>query len=114
MRVWDSIAEAERYFKIGTIRQACVKQCASGGYQWRYYDGNNNDIERLVSVKTKNNIIPINMYDKSGKLIKEYESINECIKENPELSSSQINRVLRHTIKSHKGFIFKYKDEDIV
>lgn len=114
LRTWDSIAEAERYFKIGTIHQACAKQCASSGYQWRYYNGNTDDIERLVSVKTKNNIIPINMYDKSGKLIKEYNSVNECIKENPDLSSSQINRVLRHVIKSHKGFVFKYKDEDIV
>jgi len=54
------------------------------------------------------------MYDKSGNFVKEFESINACIKEYPELSSSQINRVIRKVIKSHKGFIFKYKDEDIV
>lgn len=114
LRSWDSISEAERYLKISTIHQACVKFCASGGYQWRYYNGNNSDIKKLVSVKTKNNIIPIKMFDKEGNLIKEYESINSCIKENPELSSSQINRVIQGIIKSHKGYIFKYKDEDIV
>ena len=114
LRSWNSIAEAERYFKICTIQQACSKKCAAGGYQWRYYNGNNLDIEKLISVKTKNNILPIIMYDKQGNLIKEFESINACIKENPDLSSSQINRVLRNIIKSHKGFIFKYKDEDIV
>ena len=54
------------------------------------------------------------MFDKQGNIIKEFNSINDCIKEYSNLSSSQINRVLRGVIKSHKGFIFKYKDEDIV
>lgn len=114
LRSWESISEAERYFKICTIQQACVKECAAGGFQWRYYTGDNSDIEKLVSVKTKNNIIPIIMFDKQGNLIKEFESINKCIEEYSDLSSSQINRVLRGVIKSHKGFVFKYKDEDIV
>ena len=114
LRSWSSIAEAERYFNICTIQQACSKECAAGGYQWRYYKGDNSDIEKLISVKTKNNILPIVMYDKEGNFIKEFKSINDCIKENPELSSSQINRVIRNVIKSHKGFVFKYKDEDIV
>lgn len=114
LRSWSSISEAERYFKISTIQQACSKKYAAGGYQWRYYNGNNSDIEKLISVKTKNNILPIIMFDKHGNLMKEFKSINECIKEHSELSSSQINRVLRGVIKSHKGFVFKYKDEDIV
>lgn len=114
LRSWDSIAEAERYFNICTIQQACTKECAAGGYQWRYYKGDNSDIEKLISVKTKNNILPIKMFDKNGNFIKEFESVNSCVKEYPELSTSQINRVLRNTIKSHKGFVFKYKDEDIV
>lgn len=114
LRSWDSISEAERYFKIGTIEQACSKKCASSGYQWRYYSGDNSDIERLISVKTKNNILPIRMFDKQGNLIEEFESINKCIEKYSQLSSSQINRVLRGVIKSHKGYIFKYKDEDIV
>lgn len=114
LRTWDSISEAERYFKISTIWQACSKKCASSGYQWRFYNGDNSDIEKLISVKTKNNILPILMYDKEGNFIKEFDSINSCIKEYPELSSSQINRVIRKVIKSHKGFVFKYKDEDIV
>ena len=54
------------------------------------------------------------LLDKLGNVIKEYASVNECVEENPNLSSSQINRVLKNTIKSHKGYCFKYKDEDIV
>lgn len=114
LRSWDSIAEAERALQISTIQQACAKHCAAGGYQWKYYYGDNSDIGKLISVKTKNNIIPIKMYDKQGNFIKDFDSINKCIEEYPDLSSSQINRVLTNIIKSHKGYVFKYKDEDIV
>lgn len=47
------------------------------------------------------------MLDKNGEVIKTYNSVNECAKEN-NLSSSQINRVLKNIIRSHKGFKFKY------
>lgn len=49
------------------------------------------------------------MFDKQGNLIKNFDCINDCIKEYPELSSSQINRVIQGIIKSHKGYIFKYR-----
>lgn len=57
------------------------------------------------------------MFDKKGTVIKKYESVTDCVKENPNLTSSQINRVLKGVIKTHKGYIFKYddsQDKDIV
>ena len=54
------------------------------------------------------------MYDKENNLIESFESVNSCIKKYPELISSQINRVLKGIIKSHKGYKFKYQDENIV
>ena len=54
------------------------------------------------------------MYDKQGNVIKEFDCVKQCISEYPELSASQVNRVLNNTIKSHKGYTFRYKDEDIV
>ena len=47
------------------------------------------------------------MISLDGKITKNYSSINECTMEN-NLSSSQINRVLKNIIRSHKGFKFKY------
>lgn len=114
LRTWDSISEAERALETCTIWQACHKKCASAGFQWRIFEGDTSDIPRLISVKTKNNIIPINMYKKDGTFVESFESVNACVKKYSELSASQINRVLTNTIKSHKGFVFKYKDEDIV
>lgn len=54
------------------------------------------------------------MINKTTKEEIRYNSVSDCIKENPDLSASQINRVLKKIIKSHKGFEFKYQDEDIV
>jgi hypothetical protein len=54
------------------------------------------------------------MFDKNNNFIKEFDSVKQCITEYNDLSASQINRVLRNTIKSHKGYIFRYKDKDIV
>lgn len=114
LRYFDSIAEAERSLQINTIQQAITKKYTSGGYQWRYFDGDTSDIPTLISLKNKNKILPIEMYDKDMNKIKDFDCVNDCIKEYPDLSSSQINRVLNKIIKSHKGYIFKYKDEDIV
>lgn len=114
LRYYDSLAEAERELQISTIDQAIRKKYTSGGYQWRYYEGDDSDISTLISLKNKNMVLPIKMFDKDMNFIKEYNCVNDCVKENPSLSASQINRVLNKIIKTHKGFIFTYKDEDIV
>lgn len=114
LRTFKSITEAEIEMSLNSIAQAIHKKGSAGGYQWRYYEGDNSDIATLINVKTKNEILPIIMYNKQGKLIKEFDSVKQCILEYPELSASQINRVLNHTIKSHKGYIFEYQDKDIV
>lgn len=54
------------------------------------------------------------MINKSNNNIEYYDSVYECIKVHKNLKASQINRVLNNTIKSHKGYIFKYQDKDIV
>lgn len=114
LRTFNSISEAERELQINTIHQAIVKKYSSGGYQWRYYTGSNDNIAMLISVSNKNKILPIKMYDKKMNHIKDFNCVHDCIIEYPELSASQINRVLTNVIKSHKGYIFKYQDEDIV
>lgn len=114
IRTFNSITEAEVSLQLNSIQQAITKKGSAGGYQWRYYEGNNFDIPTLINVKTKNNYFPIIMFDKKGNIIKEFESVKQCILEHSELSASQINKVLNGTIKSHKGFVFKYKDNDIV
>ncbi len=114
LRTFRSIAEAEVSLSLNSIQQAIAKKGSAGGFQWRYFEGDSSDIPTLINVKTKNQILPIIMYDKQGNIIKEFDCVNQCINEYPDLSASQVNRVLNNTIRSHKGYTFKYKDEDIV
>lgn len=114
LRTFKSITDAEVSLSLNSIQQAIIKKGSAGGFQWRYYEGDNSDIPMLVNVKTKNHFLPIIMYDKNGNIIKEFDCVKQCVSEYPNLSASQINRVLNNTIKSHKGYVFRYKDDDIV
>lgn len=107
IRYYDSITEAEEKLQINTIKQAINKKCLAGGFQWRVYDCSDKDIDSFYTNTIKNDNTKIAMLDNNGNFIKEYSSINECAKEN-NLKSSQINRVLRNIVRSHKGFKFKY------
>lgn len=114
LRYYDSISEACFNLGVSTISQAIKEQCSCGGYYWRYYNGNTEDIQTNPSIFFKNKVLPIVMVNCRTKQCTEYSSVNECVKSNPNLSASQINRVLKGIIRTHKGYIFKYKDEDIV
>lgn len=57
------------------------------------------------------------MRTKDNTVIKKYKNVTECVQDNRELNASQINRVLKGIIKSHKGYVFEYdnsQDKDIV
>lgn len=114
LRTFKSITDAEVSLSLNSIHQAIIKKGSAGGFQWRYYEGDNSNISTLINTKTKNYFLPIIMYDKNGNIIKEFDCVKQCVSEYPELSASQINRVLNNTIKSHKGYSFRYKDDDIV
>lgn len=114
LRTYKSIAEAEVALSLNSISQAISKKGSAGGYQWRYFNGDTSNISTLINIKTKNEILPIVMYDKKYNLIGKFNSVKQCINTYPELKASQINRVLNKTIKSHKGYVFEYQDKDIV
>lgn len=117
IRTFDSVAEAEEALQISTINQAITKGYSSGGYQWKQFENEvPTEIPKYISIFNKNHNLAIDMYDLEGNLVNSYDSLYECVKDNKDknLSTSQINRVLKGIIKSHKGYIFKYKDDDIV
>lgn len=114
IRYFDSMSEAERELHISTIDQAIRNKCLAGGYQWRKFLGDTSDISVHIPSSLRYKVIPIAMYSKDGKLLEKFNSIKECIEKHSEFTSSQIARVCNHVIKTHKGFVFKYQDEDIV
>ena len=114
LRNFDSMAEASELLGLNSIEQAIRKNFQCGGYQWREYTGDDSDIAPLINTKSKFGAFAIEMYSKDGAFLEEFNSINECIEKFPTLHKSQIMRVLKKVIKSHKGYVFKFKDEDIV
>lgn len=114
LRTFSSIVEAESLLGLNSIQQAIVKKYRCGGFQWRYFTGDTSDIPKLLNIKSKNQLLPIIMINKSTLEKEEFDCVQDCITKHPDLKSSQINRVLAKIIKSHKGYVFKYKDEDIV
>ena len=114
IRYYDSIESAGYELGINTIPQALKKNFSSGGYYWRYYNGDDSDIKTSPSIFYKNKVIPIVMVNVKTNECTEYSNVTECVKNNPDFSASQVNRVLKGIIRTHKGYTFKYKDEDIV
>lgn len=113
LRYYDSVSQAEAELHVNSIKQALRKNWVCSNYQWRYYTGDTSDIEPYIPNKYKHFYVPIKMFDKDGNLIGTYEDMRQCVKEHPGLSVSQISRVIKGVIKSHKGYTFK-QDEDIV
>ena len=52
-------------------------------------------------------------YSLDGKFIREYSSKHECIKINPNFTIGSLNKALNGEFASYKGFLWKYKDDDI-
>ena len=112
---YKSITDAEEKLQLNSIEKAIKKHFQCGGYQWRYFNGDTSNIGKLLNTFTKLQILPIDMFDKQGNFIEHFDSVKECITKYKYLSTSQISRVLKGIIKSHKGYVFKYtKDDDIV
>lgn len=112
LRYFNNITEARNETGLSNIYYAIKNNASVGGFQWRYYTGDDNDItpfESPVTVYRTKSIIMI-----KDDLETEYESIKKCIEINPELSSKGIKNVLRGINKTHKGYKFRWKDNDIV
>ena len=114
LRYFDSITEASVELGLTSIDQAIRKGFSCGGYQWKYYEGDSSDIPPLVNLKTWSKVAPIIISNKNKTIVEEFTCVEECIKKHPEFQITQISRVLRGIIKTHKGFSFKFKDDDIV
>lgn len=106
IRTFNSIYEAEITLSLNSIQQAIRKNGMCGGYQWRVYNGSDEDIKPLINNKTKCRYYPIKMIDKDGNETT-FSSIAECA-EKTGLDSRQIIKVVKNVIRTHRGFRFSY------
>ena len=113
LRYCDNVNQARNESVLSNLYSSINGGCSIGGFQWRYYTGDDSDIPPFESPVTIYRTKPIICIDSNG-IETEYESIKKCIEINPEFSSKGIKNVIRGISKTHKGYKFRWKDEDIV
>ena len=113
LRYYDNITQARNESGLTNLYASINGNCSIGGYQWRYYNGDDSDIPPFKNPVTIYRTKPIICTNPDDSEI-EYESIKKCIEINPEFSSKGIKNVIRGINKTHKGCKFRWKDEDIV
>ena len=100
---YESISEAARKnnTSTGNIIRAIKSERLCSGYRWSYEKNN------TIHSYTERNLTPVKIaqYDKSGNLIKIWNTVSECQKEFP-----ACRKVCNGTRKSTNGFVFKYVD----
>jgi hypothetical protein len=114
VKVWQSSSQAAKTLSLYSqaIKNCCEKKNrvkSVGGYVWIYeedYNFNNlNYYIRNISFPK-----PVNQYDMQMNFIKTWNSAYEAQKCGG-FTGSEISNVCHGKKKSHKGFIFKFKDE---
>lgn len=75
IKTWDSIIEAKDYYNNTSIQVALKKKGnTASGYQWRYDDGNHNNIES-TTIRRERKVLQM---DLDGKTINMYNSLKEA------------------------------------
>lgn len=105
---YNNLKEAREATGISNINYAINSKGSVGGYQFRWYENSDDNIEPLHTIITDFRQWPILMIDKHGNTT-EYSSIKECLENNKKLSAKGIKNVLRGVHKTHFSYIFKWK-----
>lgn len=108
IRTWDSIAIAESELNLTSI-SAVLKGKAkySGEWQWRYYEGNKNNIEPVIKYKS------VYQFDLQGNLIKRHKSLTDAaaLFSNKESAKSAISQVCLGKHGQAYGYYWSYKNK---
>ena len=115
IKTWDSLSDIYHELNINKsdVCSACNgKHKSAGGYLWVFEEDYDKNKEYIYVNRTgeynKKQIVKLSL---SGEYIKEYSSISEAIKELGETNASKIASCCKGKRKSHKGFMWMYKDE---
>lgn len=107
IRTWSSIKEASEMLNVPNISQCLVgKSKYSGNFQWKYYTGDESDIEP-VEKKEKT----VYQFDLQGNLIKVWKSTSEAATQfkNIESARTAINNNCLNKVNKAYGYYWSYK-----
>ena len=105
VKLWNSMSEIERDININTscISAACINKSYSNGYQWRYYNGNTEDISAM---QTDEKVVY--QFDLQGNYINYFKSLHEAQRVT-NISYKAINQVCLGKCGQAGGFFWNYK-----
>lgn len=112
---YPSYTVAAQEFKVEPCR---VIACCSSGYRLlgkfiiKKYDPQLNHIEVNIDNIPVNKDIPIIQYDLDGNFIKEWKNAY-TVSKTLSIDRSQLTKCLKGKQKTAKGYIFKYKNEEL-
>lgn len=110
-----SIATGVKVTKISLVAKG--KRKSSGGFIWEYVSEkifNQSKSSRVYDPYNDKCAKPILQYDKSGNFIKEYISTAQAVEENGFANRTNITQNLKGKTKSAYGYVWKYKQDNIV
>lgn len=100
----NEASEATGIIKSGISNCVLGLSLSSGGYVWKYDDGDYSDVNKYIKPTWKS----ILCFDSKGNFIKEFDSIAKAAEE-LNVWGSTITECCKGKIKQTKGYIFKYK-----
>lgn len=113
IRTWESQKEAQRALGIYNINRAIKSGILCGGYQWRIFNGNSDNIEKQDIKKFKELLNSKIIQLQNENIIKIWDSIEEL--HIAGFDRKYVRNVLKGKQNTYKGFYFKFlKDGDIV
>jgi group I intron endonuclease len=112
MRTWECAMDVEKEWGINHLHtniSACCnnKALSAYGYQWKYYYGNNSDIEQ----KKYTNKIPVEQYSINGIYMNTYESVSDAARKVGTITGD-ISRCCKGLSKLIHGFQWKYANDN--
>lgn len=104
IKTWDSITEAQCYYNLSNHIVDCCKgrRRSIGGFQWRYYEGNTDNIEPYIPWEK-----PIIAYTLNGEFFKIWDMASEAEKELG-ITKSNICLCCQGKYSHAQNYIFKY------
>lgn len=73
IKLWNSMSEAKEVAPSQSISDCCIRKTASNYFQWRYYEGNTDNIEPCETKRKK-----VYQFDLQGNYIRYYRSLHDA------------------------------------
>lgn len=111
IKTWECAMDVEKEWGIKHLHSGIAACCnnknqTAHGFQWKYYYGDNSNIESYKSARGK----AVEQYSLNGEYIKTYKSVSSAARDNNTISGN-ISKCCKGELKMTGGYQWKYVDD---